>query len=270
MGPVVGPEVVGRREQVALRVAAGVVGQPDRVGVGEHLLVGRPAEVGLLRQDVEDVGDAEPLGDRDGVLQDVRGVDQDRQRVGGRHLLLELVVADLDRVGLGLVGRGGGERVDRLHHALRLEVATHLGDRVARLDLEDDLAAGRPGEVARGGEAVLEQVDAHRGHVVEPAEEHRQGRQRGEAPGDAAQPALAPAPAALRGFVEHHLLRLGRGVVDVVVALVVPLDELVVVPLVVPGVTGVPALPDVSHPLPRRSLLAQPPCCARCPMRAAG
>ena len=34
------------------------------------------------------------------------GVDQDLERVGGRHLLLQLVEADLDAGGLGLGQRG--------------------------------------------------------------------------------------------------------------------------------------------------------------------
>ena len=116
--------------------------------------------------------------------------------VVGGHLLLECVVADLDLGRLGVGGRGVGEGLDRGDDAGGLQVAAHLGDGVALVDLEGDLAAARARVVLRGPELVADRVDAAGDHEVEAADDDRQRDQHGQAAGDvAALRASAVAPA---------------------------------------------------------------------------
>ena len=87
----------------------------------------------FLASSVDDVDHPQALGHGHRGLQQVGGVDQDRERVGGRHLLLQLVEA---RPGClrprRSAVRGVDERLGRGDHVgLGLEVAADVGDGVA-------------------------------------------------------------------------------------------------------------------------------------------
>ena len=87
-----------------------------------------------------------PSGMVNAVLEMVGRVEHQVERVGRPHLLLELVVADLD---VRVAARRLDERLDGLDHALVLQGPADVGDRVALLHLEEHPAATRPGVVRR-------------------------------------------------------------------------------------------------------------------------
>ncbi len=200
------------------------------------------------------------------VLDQVVGVDEHGQGVGRRHLLLQLVGPDLDPERLRLGSGGVGERLDRLDDPGRLERPPDVGGGVALLHLEHDLALPGAGVVLGAGEPVLDQRNALP-HAERGDQRHDQQDDRH---GDAAHPGAFAATASSGVVLLHHrLLGVHEGLLGVRL----------------PGVR----LPDrglrrgagmlatggllrvvLSHPRPRRSLLAPYPSRARCPMPAAG
>ena len=160
----------------------------------------------LVGQDRHGVGDPEPLGDGDGVLDDVLGVAQDLVGVVGAHLLLQLVEAHLDARCAPL--RGAEEGVHRGDHALVvLEVAADRGGGVALLDLEQHLAVARAGVVGGVRQVVLEVVEALGDHEVGAADDHGQRHDHRQAAGEPATLLLLARAAEVR---RSRRRRLGR------------------------------------------------------------
>ena len=207
-------DLVGGREQVALGVALGVVGQPEAVGLLQRPVPGLLGVVGVLGERRDDLGEPEALGDRDGREPDeVVGVDEDLEGVGCLHLLLELVGTDLDAGRVRLAGGRVDEGLDRLGDAVGLEVATDLGGRVALVDGELDRAPARARVVVGALELVGDPRDALGQRDVEAADEHHERDQHREAALEAASLAALAARDVvvlqLLALVRTHVVRTG-------------------------------------------------------------
>ena len=99
-----------------------------------------------------------PSGTTTRLCMQVGGVDQHVERLAGLHLLLQLVVADLDVAGLVVLAGRLGEGVDALDHARLLQLPPDLGRGGAALDLVEHRPAAGPGVVGRGREPRLDLV----------------------------------------------------------------------------------------------------------------
>ena len=212
-----GVDGVDARPDEALESAHRVRGGPDLVdrpvgdaqhrgvglGGGVHDLLGLSTRRGLVRR--VEVAQAGGVGDQgedpllgaaahdDRVQEPAAGLDVDhpdavprvRQRLdgGGRaHLLTHLVVAGLDALD-GRAGRGAGEGPGTGDRADLVEAVPHDAQGVARLDVQESVAAALSLVVGSGGDLGVEiAVD----HEAEGEDHPDHGRQE-EEPGGAAR-----------------------------------------------------------------------------------
>ena len=125
-------------------------------GLARAAVTARLADVGLGHDRLHDVAHPRTLRYDDQVLHQVLRVHQHGQRLAGLHLLLHLVVADLDVAGALVARRRVVEGVDALHHVGLLELTADLGGGGALLDLVEHRALPRPRVVGRRSEPAAE------------------------------------------------------------------------------------------------------------------
>jgi hypothetical protein len=170
-------------------------GTPAAIGVLRRRLEIGQRQVRRLRGDVQDLLDRLAL--RDGELQHLPAglaVEQEQQRIGGAHLLAQLVDAGLDLLAARVVLGRLDERLLALDHVEPLEFGADVRGRLVLQHLDGDLA-GAAGVVVGRVEEVAELVEA----VPDAAGERRDDDQRheqrdGGAPAASATGAVVPGP----------------------------------------------------------------------------
>ena len=176
--------LVGRREQVALRLPVRVGGQVQLGRVLQDRLVRAGRDAGLGAQVGHDLAEPPALRDRDRDLHQVLLVEQ--QRVGQRrlHVQVHAVEAGQQAVRVRAVLGGQDERAGAGHHAELGQLRAEAGRRLARGDLDHDVAGARARVVGRVVLVLVQAVDV-RAADAERDQDDQQGGQRR----DPAQPA---------------------------------------------------------------------------------
>ena len=183
-----------------------------RQGGGDRRL----ADVGLRHDRLHDVAHPRTLRYDDQVLHQVLGVHQHGQRLAGLHLLLHLVVADLDVAGALVTRRRVVERVDALHHVRLLELTADLRGGGALLDLVEHRALPRPCVVGWRSEPAAQLAECPatgEGHDHDHDGQHDQHRTASTAPPGAVRPRARRAgrPRRARPRAGRRSRRQGRG-----------------------------------------------------------
>src|SRR5215831_10088603 len=150
-------ERVGRREQVALRVAAGIGGQAQGGRVLDRLLVAVQV-FGGVAQARDDAAEPQPLRDGDGDLDPGGGSQQQRERQFGFHVPVQPVGARLECAAVAARLRRIGEGPHARDHAQVHQLLADLRGGLAGLDQDHDVAGARA-RVVRRVQVVVPDVE---------------------------------------------------------------------------------------------------------------
>ena len=184
--------LVGRGEQVTLRLAVRVGRQVQLGRVLQDRLVGAGRDAGLGAQVRHDLAEPPAFRDRDRDLDEVLLVEQQRVGQRGLHVQVHAVEAGQQAVRVGAVLGGQDERACAGHHAEPGQLRPQAGRRGAGGDLDHEVARTRARVVGR---VVLAHVEAV---GVGAADADRdQDDQQGHQRRDPAEPAPPRAPRSL-------------------------------------------------------------------------
>src|SRR5215813_12234099 len=246
-------ERVGRREQVALRVAAGIGGQAQGGRVLDRLLVAVQV-FGGVAQARDDAAEPQPLRDGDGDLDPGGGSQQQRERQFGFHVPVQPVGARLECAAVAARLRRIGEGPHARDHAQVHQLLANLRGGLAGLDQDHDVAGARA-RVVRRVQVVVPDVeetgagDGEHDHQDGERDPHRGTAHGALALGLCAARPVRPAAARPGPAVAGRALLAGTPVVGVSAE---PGQEAAVVLVVPPGLVliyvAVPA-PGVTVPM---------------------
>src|SRR6266702_1105540 len=189
-----GLDGVGGREQIALRVALGVGGQAQGRDVLDRLLVALQVP-GDLPEGRGDLGQPLPFRDHRLEPDPGGGLQQQRERQRGGHVLVQPVVARLEGAAVAAGLRRVGKGPHAGDHALVHQLLADHGGGFAGLDMDRDVAGARAGVVRRVQVVVPDVEEAAAGDADHDRQDGKRDPRRGPAHGALAlrRPAARPA-----------------------------------------------------------------------------